>query len=485
MTNESGKKPVLHKKHVARQEREQQQTRLIIYTFFGILGAVVLLLIYGWLDINVLQLNRPVAKVNDTEILVKEFEPRVRLRRQQLIDNYIQFQQYQQFFGMDVSSQLQSIESQLSLPEFIGQSVLDEMISDEIVRLEAAKRGITVSEEEINARLESEFGYFPNGTLTPSVTPTTFALPTEPESLLEFLTPTSEATETPLATATADSAPTATAQPIEGTPAEGTTAQPTATLEPTETATATLEPTVTAGPTSTALPTATPYTAEGFAGRVDETTENITKFGFDETYLRNFFETLILREKLQAIITADVKPVDEEVRARHILVADEATALDVIARLQAGEDFAELARELSTDTGSAVQGGDLGWFGKNAMVPEFETAAYALANPGDYTTEPVASNFGYHIIQLLARRETPLTADAFQQAKDVAFQQWLTKAREEEYTVETFDVWQARVPTTPNFITAATESASLGQTQQAEQLSTLEASDEVTETPAP
>lgn len=487
MTNESGKQPVTHKKHVARLEREQQQTRLILYTFFGILGAVVLLLFYGWLDINVLQLSRPVAKVNDEEILVKEFEPRVKLRRQQLIDNYIQFQQYQQFFGMDVTSQLQSIESQLSLPEFVGQSVLDEMIGEEIIRLEAAKRGITASEEEINARIESEFGYFPNGTPTPSATATAFLPPTEPASLLEFLTPTLEATETALPTATVDSAPTATSQPVEGTPAEGTTAEPTATLEPTATATATLEPTATAttGPTPTALPTATPYTAEGFAGRVDETTVNLEKFGFDETYLHNFFETLILREKLQAIITADVKPVDEEVRARHILVADEAAALDVIARLQAGEDFAELARELSTDTGSAVQGGDLGWFGKNAMVPEFETAAYALANPGDFTTEPVASNFGYHIIQLLARRETPLTAEAFQQAKDVAFQAWLTKARDEEYTVETFDVWQARVPTTPNFITAATESASFGQTQQAEQLSTLEASNDATETPIP
>jgi parvulin-like peptidyl-prolyl isomerase len=487
MSNESGKQPVPHKKHVARLEREQQQTRIILYTFFGILGAVVLLLFYGWLDINVLQLNRPVAKVNDVEILVKEFEPRVKLRRQQLIDNYIQYQQYQQFFGMDATSQLQSIESQLSLPEFVGQSVLDEMINEEIVRQEAAKRGITASEEEINARIESEFGYFPDGTPTPTVTTTAFLPPTEPESLLEFLTPTLEATETPLSTATADSAPTATAQPVEGTPAEGTTLEPTATLEPIATATATLEPTATAttGPTPTALPTATPYTAEGFAERLGDTEVNLAKFGFDDTYLHNFFETLILREKLQAIVTADVQSVDEEIRARHILVADEATALDVIARLQAGEDFADLARELSTDTGSGANGGDLGWFGKNAMVPEFETAAYALENPGDITTVPVQSNFGFHIIQLLARREAPLTPDALQQAKDVAFQEWLTAAREGDYTVETFDVWQARVPTTPNFITAATESASLGQTQQAEQLSTLEAQDEGTETPAP
>ena len=107
MSNESGKKPVLHKKHIARLERERRETRLILYTFFGILGAVVLLLFYGWLDINYLQSNRAVAKVGDTKILVKDFEPRVRLQRQQLLDNYYQYQQYAQYFGMDVSSQLQ------------------------------------------------------------------------------------------------------------------------------------------------------------------------------------------------------------------------------------------------------------------------------------------------------------------------------------------------------------------------------------------
>ena len=150
MTKETGKQPV-HKKHVARLEREKQQTRLIIYSFFGILGAVVLLLFYGWLDASYLQLNRPVAKVGDVEILLKDFEPRVRLRRQQLIDNYGQYLQYQQFFGMDFSSQLQTIETQLNVPSLVGQSVLDEMINEEIIRQETAKRGITVSEEELNA----------------------------------------------------------------------------------------------------------------------------------------------------------------------------------------------------------------------------------------------------------------------------------------------------------------------------------------------
>lgn len=469
MSNESGKKPVLHKKHVARLERERQQTRLILYIFFGILGAVVLLLFYGWLDTNYLQLNRTVAKVGETKILVKDLEPRIRLRRQQLIDSYGQYQQYQQIFGMDLSAQLQNIESQLSSPVLLGQDVLNVMIDEELIRLEAAKRGITISDEELNAKIEEGFGFFPNGTPTPSVTPTAFVMPTDPESMFEFITPTPEVTSTPPSTATPESTPTAVPQPTEeGAP------EATATLEPT--ATATLEPTATptAGPTSTPLPTATPFTREAFEKLVDNTNTDLAKYGLDDTYYREFFEIRLLREKLMEIVTADVQPFEEQVRARHILVADEQAAKDIIARLQAGEDFAELARELSTDTGSAVQGGDLGWFGKGMMVPEFETAAYALQNPGDFTTEPVASQFGYHIIQLIGRQERPLSASDLQNAKDAAFQEWLTSLRE-EYGVETFDIWQQRVPTEPNFITAATAQAEAQKTAQANSIATLEA----------
>lgn len=482
MTLESGKPPVPHKKHVARLERERQQTRIILYTFVGIIAAVVLLLVYGWLDINYLQLNRAAAKVGDQEISVGALESRVKLRRQQLIGQFAQYQQFQQF-GLDVTSQIQSIEGQLNTPVLVGQSMLEEMINEELIRQEAAKRGITVSEEELNARIQSEFGYFPNGTPTPTLTVTPFNTPAEPASLLEFLTPTPEATSTALPTATVDTAPTATTQPIEGTPAE-VTPEATNTLEPTATATIVPSATPTAGPTSTPFPTATPYTQEGFEGVVDETIENLKQYGLDEDYLRNFIETVILREKLREQITADVQPFDEQVRARHILVADEATARDIITRLQAGEDFAELARELSTDTGSAVQGGDLGWFGKGMMVPEFQDAAFALQNPGDFTTEPVSSTFGFHIIQLLGKRESALSPEAFESAKDAAFQEWLTSARE-EYGVEIFDTWQQRVPTEPNFITAATEAAKVGQTQQAEQLSTLEAANEAAATPQP
>ena len=474
MSNESGKKPVLHKKHVARLERELKQTRLILYTFFGILGLVVVLLIYGWLDINYFQLNRAVATVNDSNVVLKNFEPRVKLYRQQLIDNYYQYQQYQQYFGMDLSAQINSIDTQLNNPELVGETVLNAMISDEIIRLEAEKRGITASEEEIDAKIQESFNYFPNGTPTPSLTPTLAELPTDPAELLQFITPTPDVTSTPLASATAESTAVVESQPTAEGDATATLAA-TNTAEPTATATATL------GPTSTPEPTATPFTEEGYQVLFDKTQENLAKYGFTETYIREYFRNLILREKLQEEITADVKPFEEQIRARHILVADEQTALDLIARLEAGEDFAELAREFSSDSSSEL-GGDLGWFGKGQMVAEFETAAFGLANPGDFTTTPVVSQFGYHLIQLMARQERPLSASEYQNAKDTAFQDWLTKAREEDYTVETFDFWRQRVPNTPTFITATTEAAEAQKTAQAESVSTLEAKN-VTPTP--
>ncbi len=469
MSNESGNKPApMHKKHIARLQREKQQTRIILYTFFGILGAVIVLLVYGWLDVNYFQLQRPVATVNETEISLQEFEARVRLERQNLINQYLQYQQYvqifgsvetaSQFLGYNLETTLQSIDFQLSSPETVGESILEQMIKEEIIRQEAAKRGITVSEEELQEAIQSGFNYFPNGTPTPTITPTPFVTPELPAEALAFLTPTLR--------------PTSTSQPTESE-----TATPTFT----PTLTSTPLPTFTAGPTGTPFPTSTPYTEEGFQKTIADLNNNLMKFGFSDSYYIRFFENQLLEKKLREQTLTDVPNTETRVRARHILVADEQTARDLIKRLQNGEDFAELAAAFSTDTASASQGGDLGWFGKNVMVPEFETAAFALEKPGDITLEPVQSSFGYHIIQLIAKQEQPMSASQYQLALDVAFEQWLTAVRE-EYVIETFDFWRGRVPTEPNFITVATEQASIEQTAQAEQIATFQS---VTLTPIP
>lgn len=99
---------------------------------------------------------------------------------------------------------------------------------------------------------------------------------------------------------------------------------------------------------------------------------------------------------------------EEEVNARHILVEEEAQAKAVAERLKKGEDFAKVAAELSKDPGSGKEGGSLGWFSKERMVPEFAEAAFRLEK--GQVSEPVKSQFGWHVIKLEDRRSKPLPA---------------------------------------------------------------------------
>jgi peptidyl-prolyl cis-trans isomerase C len=108
-----------------------------------------------------------------------------------------------------------------------------------------------------------------------------------------------------------------------------------------------------------------------------------------------------------------LKP-EEEVQARHILVASEDEAKKLIVRIEAGEDFAQLAKENSGDAGSKEQGGMLGYFGKGQMVPQFEEAAFSLKK-GE-VSKPVQSQFGWHVIKVEDRRQKP--PPSFDEVKD-------------------------------------------------------------------
>jgi peptidyl-prolyl cis-trans isomerase C len=99
------------------------------------------------------------------------------------------------------------------------------------------------------------------------------------------------------------------------------------------------------------------------------------------------------------------QPGIEEVHARHILVSNEQQAKDIIKQLDHGADFAKLAKKYSKDPGAA-NGGDLGYFKKTDMVPEFATAAFALKD-GQITQTPVHTQFGYHVIQVLGHKTDP------------------------------------------------------------------------------
>jgi peptidyl-prolyl cis-trans isomerase C len=111
---------------------------------------------------------------------------------------------------------------------------------------------------------------------------------------------------------------------------------------------------------------------------------------------------------------AKAQPPEDEVHARHILLPDEATAKAALARVKAGQDFAKVADELSKDPGS--KGGDLGWFTKDRMVPEFANEAFRL-QPGQ-VSDPIKTQFGWHIIKVEGKRTK--TFPPFDQVKDQA-----------------------------------------------------------------
>lgn len=136
-------------------------------------------------------------------------------------------------------------------------------------------------------------------------------------------------------------------------------------------------------------------------------------------------------EAVQARYNQDIagKPGEEEVHARHILVDNEADAKKIIGQLKGGADFAALAKQYSKDPSGAQQGGDLGFFKKDEMVPEFAAAAFAM-QPGQVSQNPVHSQFGWHVIQVVERRRAsaPSFADARDELRQRMIQEGVQKA---------------------------------------------------------
>ncbi|NLX42256.1 MAG: hypothetical protein GXY79_02130 [Chloroflexi bacterium] len=257
------------------------------------------------------------------------------------------------------------------------------MIRDVVVRREAANRGITVTEQEVQTFLEKQFGFDRTAAAAAEVVATLQA----------------ETTATPLPTV-------ALAPSIGVTATEGLTEG------------------VELGPTATPVPTAVPMTEDEFAQASAKFFESIKQgVNMSEADFRHLLESALYQEKVETALKAEMPTTAEQVHARHILVATEEEANQVRERLAAGESFEELAKELSTDTGSGAAGGDLGWFVRGQMVEPFEEVAFSLA-PGTIS-EPVQSQYGYHIIEVLAHEQNrSLEGSALQASQQAQLEAW-------------------------------------------------------------
>jgi len=428
---------IASKKHLARLERERRQTRLITSIAIGIVVIIVGLIGYGILNETFLKARQPVVKVNGDSVTMREFQVRVRIARQQYVDQYMQYYQFAQMLGIDpstdssLSQTLNQIQTQLADPSLVGQQVIEDITNDLLIRQYARANGIVVTEADMEKAIHDGFGYFPDGTPTPAPTGTPLTYPTWSATQYSLMTPTGAATlalsETPPLTQTPDLTATATNIPS-------------------------LTPTAMATTVPSLTPTATPYTLDGFQTRYKEGLSYYAKLGMTETDFRKiYFESSLYRQRVSDIVTANVAHEQEQVWARKILVADEATAQSIREQLLAGADFPTLAAANSLDTTSKAKGGDLGWFGKGKMPIEFETAAFAL-QVGEIS-QPLQTTAGWHVIQVLGHEIRPLTDTEYKDAVTAALNQWLTDQRTGANIVIS-GAWTANLPDQPSLQSA-------------------------------
>ena len=337
------------KKQLSRRRREQRELRWI-WIAVGALGAAVVIILAAGL---ISQRTQSVAVVNGQPIRVSEYQKRLRFW----------YHYYNDFL---IPGSFDNLETEQQTQFY--KEIADQLVEESLIQQEAAKSSLSVSDKEIQIEIEEAWfqHYRTPPTPTPSPTPDPEATPTE-----------------------------------EGTPR----------LTP------------------------TPDTEEAFQAKYQEFVQKVLEPAkLSEARFRQMVRASLLEDKLEAAMVPDVPTEEDQVRfryvsasddqdarskiaslqagmeeqahAQHILVETEEEAEAVLNRLKAGENFATLAAELSKDEANKDKGGDLGWFGRGRMVPEFEEVSFE-ADIGLYPF-PVETQFGYHIINLLAREDRPI-----------------------------------------------------------------------------
>ncbi|MDH4135295.1 MAG: peptidylprolyl isomerase [Anaerolineae bacterium] len=404
MAKRAKKQVGLTRKQIARSRKARRQQRMLILglTVVSVVTAIVLGL--GLYQEYVSKPASPVAVVNGVPIRTDTYQKMVRYRRF-LILNYIANLQAQkaQLDPADESSQFlaqyfqQSIDEAQSQMTILDMQVLDDLIDVELIRQESVQNGLSVTEQEVNDTIRRDVARGAGFVTVPDATATAAAA-VEATAAAAFFTPTPLPTATPTLTVTEAVSPTT----------------PTPTVPPTP------------------MPTPHVMTEGEFLERYKAMLDALRKEAeLSEADYRRTIEAGLLYSKLQDLFASRAPTTEEQVHARHILVETEEEAQTVLARLEAGEDFVSVAKELSTDESTREDGGDLGWFPRGVMVPEFEETAFAL-QPGE-TSEILQTSFGYHII-LVEERDLDRELEPYllEQRQTSALSEWLEEQRQSE-----------------------------------------------------
>lgn len=377
----------LTKKEIRLGKKARRQRRMILIGVTVVAVVVIGLLAFGFYQEYIVKPAEPVATVGEVPIRTDAYQKMVRYYRSNLKNQLAILQgelarldpndESYEFMSQYYQQNIEQLQSQISDVQGLGQRVLDDMIDEELIRQEAARRGIVVTPEEVQLEIETQFGYERNPP-TPTPTPITTTL---------AITPT---------------------------------------------------------------PTVAPMTLARFQELYNTTLERLReRAGFSEADFRRIFEAMLLRKKIEEAIGQEVPTIADQVHARQIQVeneeqaqaimtlldenTDEAGALDALLVLlaeegeeirteeeiraeknpqtllaqlrESGDPFAFLAQNFSQDKSNRDNGGDLGWFSRGRMVPEFEETAFST--PAGEISDPVETQFGWHVILVHETSEEP------------------------------------------------------------------------------
>jgi parvulin-like peptidyl-prolyl isomerase len=390
------------KKHLARAERERRQRKWILGGSIVIATLLVGILGYGIYDTAFVRPNKMVAEVNGNVIKAASFEGRVRLIQREMLNQLTQYVQMESFFGADpgILEELRNLQvqlqTQLANPELLGRQVLDSLIIQSILTTEAERQGVRVSKEELEAEVQRNFNFYPDGT------------------------PTSAPTFTPL---------------------------PTLTLDPTSVVAATPTSSPTAGPTITPQATATPYTLEAYQQDYDEFIDSLADFRIREEDFLDYVKFGLLENKMRSNYVTDIERDVEQVFARVILAESEEAANEVLERLGTGEAWEDLALEYSQDPSTRDLGGEIGWSTIDEIIARYGQIGIAAftAPDGEVVGPFQAEGEAFFLFRVDAREERPMSDTAYQLAVDQAFNEWLQGLRDEaEVTIS--EDWQNYLP---------------------------------------
>ncbi len=422
------------RKEILLARKQDKQNRQIKLAVAGIVALLVVVFAIGIVNELIIKPTLPVAVVNGEEISLGEWQDRVRFQRAQLV---IGIEDLEETVGGDIGLVQQFAGQQINLllqPDVLGQLVLEDMIDDKLMRQNAESRGITVTEAEVDARLEENFNYFGGDSPTP--------FPTATETVM----PTPSLTPIPTAVIT-DVLPT-------NTPA----------------------PSPTAGPSATPQPTATAVSLEAFQDEVASTLEEFRSHGVSEETYRDFIRGQLYRDKLTEALAEDQGFLTEdEMVSMYFLAFDTEEEAEEAAAVLEDDDFLTVWNTIrsrpndpeSTDTSTASE---ILWRQQDALVSLYGQAVADAAFELDVDdisdilvdeAETEEETDRYYIISVSGRETRPLSDSAIQQEKEQVMTTWLEgQARD---GVETFDRWQQNVPQQPvlntRFLVAPTQAA--------------------------